>query len=77
MKIQIIKNVPIPTRRSGSTYPFSEMEVGDMFELKYDRVIQMSLYSASRSFVKRNKLNWKFLVTANKNNDYIKVWRTK
>ena len=74
--IPIKKGVPIPEKnnRYNRKYPFKEMEVGDMFEIPYDRTKHQGMYSAIRSFRLRN-YSWKFVIRTNAQENWIRVWR--
>lgn len=78
-KIQIQKNIPIPSKTTNRVYPFNEMEIGDSFlseykaeENKYAK--SQKVYLAIWRFCQNNK-DKKFTT---KSTDYgIRVWRIK
>jgi hypothetical protein len=50
--IQVDKDIPVPTRRSRTLYPYEEMEVGDSFfleDMPLQQVCNSNLRAAKRS----------------------------
>ena len=76
---KIEKNIQMPAKRHKSTtYPFSEMEIGDSFFVKEGEINNPhKLYTANSYYGSRN--NKKFTVRKTTENGYIgwRCWRIK
>lgn len=71
--IKIDKKVPIPTKRSGrkSIYPFSDMKIGDSFEIKIND--RTAVGNAARQWAQREGNGYKFTTSAV--GDKVRIWR--
>ena len=77
MSYTIESGIPMPKRtagRSGSKYPFADMEVGESFAVPGD-VKAATIRSAVGAFAKRNPEVGKFAVRGT--DDGLRVWRTE
>jgi hypothetical protein len=79
MKIQIEKNIPIPTKRY--KYPWNQMQVGDSFFVKSSKketeLIRGRLKSGSIQYAARSKDNKKFIVRIVNDPRGVRCWRIK
>ena len=67
--IQVDKDIPVPTRRSRTLYPYEEMEVGDSFFLE-----DMPLQQVCTSNLRAGKRSGKKF-SARTEDGGVRVWR--
>lgn len=85
MNFQIEKQVEIPSGRSGTTYPFSQMEVNDSFlvpleEGKKIDGLRSSVSSAATSWGLKNgdrKFTTRIMKDESGNPTGVRIWRVK
>ncbi len=78
---QIEKNIPLPADLPGgfkTKYPFSEMKVGDSFEIgEYSANRMRSMYGSITYFLKRVENKKKKFQLRKTDSNTIRVWRIK
>lgn len=73
--IKIQKGIPVAPNRRGRKplYPFSDMRVGDSFEVTTDD--RTSVGNSARQWCEREGNGWKFTTSAN--GKKVRIWRIK
>jgi hypothetical protein len=73
MSFEIQKGLPVPTtRKTGRSYPFAQMAVGDSF-LVPDAKRSCPIGTNAINFTKKHQPTWKF--TTRKLPEGVRVWR--
>ena len=80
-EIIIEKNIPIYGGQGcrDSKYPFSKMDVGDSFQVEFERAETAHPPAASSAYLygKRTKTKWASRVTKVDGKHFVRVWRIK
>jgi len=80
---KIEKGIPIKySQKINSNFPFSKMEVGDSFSIKYEDYKDMSakrlrVCNDFKKFIVHNKNGWKYCTRKDDELKIIRVWRTQ